>query len=122
MSYLYRHTGGNEGAHQPNPIQRKYAKLFADEGVDVVLGTHPHVIQPVEWIKGKDHHRTLVAYSLGNFLNGQETGNISAKRHHDGAEAGGEKAGGEIEIVPAGRAVQPQRSQKHGKGERLRRP
>jgi len=55
-------------------------------------------------------------------LNGQETGNISAKRHHDGAEAGGEKAGGEIEIVPAGRAVQPQRSQKHGKGERLRRP
>ena len=44
---------------------------------DVVLGTHPHVIQPVEWIKGKDHHRTLVAYSLGNFLNGQETGNES---------------------------------------------
>lgn len=68
---------GNEESHQPNPIQRKYAKLFADEGVDVVLGTHPHVIQPVEWIKGKDHHRTLVAYSLGNFLNGQETGNES---------------------------------------------
>ena len=45
--------------------------------MDVVLGTHPHVIQPVEWIKGKDHHRTLVAYSLGNFLNGQETGNES---------------------------------------------
>ena len=41
--------------------------MFADAGVDVVIGTHPHVIQPVKWIKGKDNHKTLVAYSLGNF-------------------------------------------------------
>ncbi|MNX82623.1 hypothetical protein D3C86_1143590 [compost metagenome] len=55
-------------------------------------------------------------------LNGQKTGNIAAKRHHDSADACGEETGGEIEIMPAGRAVQPQRSQKHGKGERFRRP
>lgn len=48
--------------------------MFADAGADVVLGTHPHVIQPVKWVKGKDNHKTLVAYSLGNFLNGQATG------------------------------------------------
>ena len=48
--------------------QKKYAQLFANEGVDVVIGTHPHVIQPVKWVKAKDHHhKTLVAYSLGNF-------------------------------------------------------
>ncbi|WP_434974812.1 CapA family protein [Staphylococcus nepalensis] len=65
---------GNEGKHQPNQMQQKYAKIFADAGVDVVIGTHPHVIQPVKWIKGKNNHKTLVAYSLGNFLNGQSTG------------------------------------------------
>lgn len=48
--------------------------MFADKGVDVVLGMHPHVIQPMEWVEGKHGQRTLVAYSLGNFLNGQETG------------------------------------------------
>lgn len=67
---------GLENHHQPNRIQKKYAQLFANEGVDVVIGTHPHVIQPVEWVKSQhDHHQTLVAYSLGNFLNGQDTGN-----------------------------------------------
>ena len=36
---------------------------------------HTHVIQPVKWVKSKrDNHQTLVAYSLGNFLNGQNTG------------------------------------------------
>ncbi|MGI2315562.1 CapA family protein, partial [Staphylococcus cohnii] len=65
---------GNEGKHNPNKTQKKYAKVFADAGVDVVIGTHPHVIQPVKWVKGKNNHKTLVAYSLGNFLNGQATG------------------------------------------------
>lgn len=40
-----------------------------------MIGTHPHVIQPVKWVKAKHHHhKTLVAYSLGNFLNGQYGG------------------------------------------------
>ena len=65
---------GKEGKSKPSNKQRHFAQLFADEGVDVVLGMHPHVIQPVEWVEGKHGHRTLVAYSLGNFLNGQETG------------------------------------------------
>ncbi|MGW7890041.1 CapA family protein [Staphylococcus xylosus] len=68
---------GNEGKHEPNTKQKKYAKVFANAGVDVVIGTHPHVIQPVQWVNGNDNHRTLVAYSLGNFLNGQSTGNES---------------------------------------------
>lgn len=68
---------GNEGKHEPNEKQKKYAKVFADAGVDVVIGTHPHVIQPIQWVKGDNNHQTLVAYSLGNFLNGQSTGNES---------------------------------------------
>ncbi len=48
--------------------QKTFAKVFADCGVDVVVGHHPHLIQPVEWIEGNDGHRTLCAYSLGNFF------------------------------------------------------
>ena len=44
---------GNENHHTPNKTQKKYAQLFANEGVDVVIGTHPHVIQPVKWVKAK---------------------------------------------------------------------
>lgn len=68
---------GNEGSHQPNSKQKDIADFLAKKNVDVVIGMHPHVIQPVEWKKGTNGHKTLVAYSLGNFLNGQETGSTS---------------------------------------------
>lgn len=61
---------GDENVSEPTEFQKKYAKLFADLDVDVVIGEHPHVIQPVEWVKGKDGNQTLVVYSLGNFLSG----------------------------------------------------
>ena len=59
---------GEEGAFVPSEDQKKYAKLFADCGVDVIVGHHPHVIQPVEWIDGADGGKTLCVYSLGNFM------------------------------------------------------
>lgn len=49
--------------------QRKWAKIFAEEGADLVIGTHPHVIEPIEWVETQDGHRMLVYYSLGNFIN-----------------------------------------------------
>lgn len=62
---------GDEDTHEPNAFQLEYAQLFADLGVDVVLGTHSHTIQPMEWVEGADGHQTLVMYSTGNFLSGQ---------------------------------------------------
>ena len=59
---------GDEGSFKPNDYQKKYAKLFADAGVDVIIGHHPHVIQPVEWLEGKNGNKTLCVYSLGNFM------------------------------------------------------
>ena len=49
-------------------IGREFRRLFADCGVDAIIGHHPHVLQPVEWIEGKDGNRTLCVYSLGNFM------------------------------------------------------
>lgn len=64
---------GDENTFKPNDFQKRYAQLFADLEVDVVIGTHPHVIQPIEWITGKNGNETLVVYSLGNFIGGMLT-------------------------------------------------
>ena len=58
---------GKEYVTEPDEEQRKYAELFTELGVDIVIGTHPHVIQPVISMTGPNDHTTLVAYSLGNF-------------------------------------------------------
>ncbi len=58
---------GEEGHLKPSTAQKDFAKSLADNGVDVILGHHPHVIQPTEWIEGTDGNKTLCVYSLGNF-------------------------------------------------------
>ena len=64
---------GTENLIEADDYQTEYAQYLADLGVDVVLGSHPHVIGPMTWLNGKDGHRTLVAYSLGNFLSRHES-------------------------------------------------
>lgn len=59
---------GNEYQSLPNQFQRKVAELCFREGAKLVIGAHPHVVQPMEWNKEKDR---LIAYSLGNFVSGQ---------------------------------------------------
>lgn len=59
---------GEEGYFKPWDRQRNCAQRFADCGVDVVIGHHPHVIEPVEWITGKNGNKMLCYYSLGNFM------------------------------------------------------
>ena len=60
---------GTEYQTEPDDNQVQMAQFMADEGVDLVLGTHPHVIEPVEWVTGVNGTKTLVYYSLGNFIN-----------------------------------------------------
>ena len=59
---------GVEYTHEPTRYEKDMAQFLSDNGVDVIIGTHPHVIQPVTYIND-----TLVIYSLGNFLSAQET-------------------------------------------------
>lgn len=65
---------GNEYTHEPTENQRQLAEKMASWGADVIIGHHPHVIQPVEYIENADGRRTLVAYSLGNFISAQNRG------------------------------------------------
>lgn len=64
---------GEEYQTQPDQNQRDLAKKMANWGADVIIGHHPHVLQPVEFIEKEDGTRTLVAYSLGNFISQQNT-------------------------------------------------
>ena len=50
--------------------QEKWVQIFLEEGVDLVLGAHPHVIEPIEWVSDEEGNEMLVYYSLGNFVNG----------------------------------------------------
>lgn len=56
------HWGG-EYQELATPFQKELAHRYIDAGADLVIGSHPHVIQPIEKYKGK-----LIAYSLGNFV------------------------------------------------------
>lgn len=49
--------------------QKEWSEFFLRLKVDLVIGTHPHVIEPVKWLKGKNGHKMLVYYSLGNYVN-----------------------------------------------------
>lgn len=67
---------GTENSTEVSDYQREYVQLFYDLGVDIVIGTHPHVLQNVEWItqEGSDR-KMLVYYSLGNFISHQTSVN-----------------------------------------------
>jgi poly-gamma-glutamate capsule biosynthesis protein CapA/YwtB (metallophosphatase superfamily) len=60
---------GSEYDTVPNARQRQLAMELATAGADIIIGHHPHVLQPIEWVWGSGRGRpTLVAFSLGNAL------------------------------------------------------
>ena len=60
---------GTEYQHKPSEEQREWAELFMEYGADLVIGVHPHYIQPVEMLTEDNGEEMLVYYSLGNFIN-----------------------------------------------------
>jgi len=66
---------GYEYVHSPNAEQVKLAELMAGLNVDLVIGHHPHVLQPMVFLPRGDGGETLVVYSLGNFLSAQHDNN-----------------------------------------------
>ncbi|GLH72209.1 hypothetical protein GETHLI_07110 [Geothrix limicola] len=62
---------GNEYQHTPTKRQRDLARALVGAGCDVILGHHPHVLQPAELLE-VEGRKALVAYSLGNFISNQD--------------------------------------------------
>jgi poly-gamma-glutamate synthesis protein (capsule biosynthesis protein) len=71
---VFTHWGG-EYQSLPSKNQNNLADFCFKNGATLVIGAHPHVVQPMEWRKDKNQ---FVAYSLGNYISGQR------KRYTDG--------------------------------------
>lgn len=79
---------GDEYTRQPNEFQKELAKKLCDYGVDIIIGSHPHMVQPIEMIKSDENdNETLVIYSLGNFLSNQRNEILNKKYTEDGVIA-----------------------------------
>lgn len=63
---------GTEYTMVPSRYQETFAQQMAEAGADLIIGTHPHVIQPVEWIETESGKRALCYYSLGNYVSTQK--------------------------------------------------
>ena len=64
---VYMHWG-TEYEGEVTSQQRHFAQLCADEGVDVVIGSNAHVVQPIEWITATGGKKMLCAYGIGDFI------------------------------------------------------
>ncbi|MDP2312935.1 MAG: CapA family protein, partial [Pseudomonadota bacterium] len=82
---------GQEYETVPRSWERSYARTLVAGGIDVILGHHPHVLQPIEWVESGGR-RGLVAFSLGNFLSGQSWS-------YESPERGLRRDGGLLEVV-----------------------
>ena len=70
---------GDEYKLTPNTKQTAIAQKLCDLGVDVIIGGHPHVVQPVELLTSAvdPDHKTVCLYSMGNAVSNQRLGNLS---------------------------------------------
>jgi len=59
---------GNQNESTVNSAQRSYALEMANAGVDYIIGSHPHVLQPYDWVRSADGRKVPVLYSMGNFI------------------------------------------------------
>lgn len=64
---------GKELEPMPNEYEKEWATFLMQQGVDVVIGGHPHTLQPYGTMSDKEGHSMLIFYSLGNFVSTQES-------------------------------------------------
>lgn len=65
---------GTEYTSKPSSYQQAFAMQMTEAGADLIIGTHPHVVQPIEWITADNGNRALCFYSLGNYVSTQKNG------------------------------------------------
>lgn len=64
---------GTENRLTPTEEQQELAQMIADCGADLIIGHHPHVLEPAQWLTGAGGNQTFCVYSLGNFVSSQNT-------------------------------------------------
>ncbi len=81
---FYLHWG-TEYQRKANSYQEKIARALHQYGVDIIFGSHPHVLQPVDFLDcGEGGKQTLVIYSMGNFISNQRYETLGNRYTEDG--------------------------------------
>ena len=82
-SVLFIHWG-NEYQTKQNKTQTAIAQALCDLGVDVIIGGHPHVVQPVDLLTStkNENHKTVCLYSMGNAVSNQRRAKMNLKTGH----------------------------------------
>ena len=70
---------GKEMETMPTEYEKEWATFLMQQGVDVVIGGHPHILQPYGRMSDKEGHSMLIFYSLGNFVSTQESFRCSSR-------------------------------------------
>lgn len=70
ITIVFMHDGV-ENQYCPSEDQKEWAQFFADHNVGLIIGTHPHVVEPVDIITGSGGNKMPIFYSLGNFVSSQ---------------------------------------------------
>lgn len=65
---------GTEYQSVPSSYQEEFAREMTEAGADIIIGAHPHMPQPVEWIESENGNKSLCYYSLGNYVSTQKKG------------------------------------------------
>lgn len=78
FSMVFLHWG-DEYSLSPNENQKMMAQALCELGVDVIVGGHPHVVQPFEMLTSAEGHNTYCIYSVGNALSNQRTETLSSR-------------------------------------------
>ncbi|MBR6567350.1 MAG: CapA family protein [Clostridia bacterium] len=82
ITVVYLHWG-NEYQLTPDSHQKEIAQKLCEMGVDVIIGGHPHVVQPVDLITSADGtHKTVCVYSVGNMVSNQRRNLMGLKTGH----------------------------------------
>jgi len=92
---------GAEYITTPSKYQRKFAQQMTEAGADLIIGAHPHVTQPVEWITADNGNECLCYFSLGNYVSTQQDpismlenmAWVTFRKTADGVIIDGEKTG-----------------------------
>ena len=63
---------GTEYALSENQFQQNLATIMCEYGADLIMGSHPHVLEPVKWVETENGNKALVYYSLGNYVSRQK--------------------------------------------------
>lgn len=79
---------GYEYRYVPSDYQKKMAAKLCELGVDVIVGGHPHVIQPFETITSENGNEALCIYSTGNAISNQRKALMDSDNHSGHTEDG----------------------------------